>query len=127
MNSNYYIGDSNIHGKGVISAKNLKVNEVIGLGIGFEYYFIPYVTEYLGSFVNHSYNPTAYLDWVDSSIAESTSRVCRKDKPGKFLSACDKITGWYIKVLKPLKKDEEITLNYDNTPWYIQKPLPHYI
>jgi hypothetical protein len=99
---NYLIGDSSIHGKGVLASHNLKEDEIVGLGIAFEYYFFPYVTPELGAFINHSYNPSAYLFW-------------------------DEDQGWFVKTIKPLNKGEEITVNYENTPWYIEGPLPHYV
>lgn len=106
--NNYFIGASEIHGNGVMASRNLKENETVALGIGFRYNIIPYVTPEFGSFINHSYTPTGYLCYI----------YCDNDENRE---------GWYVKTYKPLKKGEEVTVNYEHTPWYIEGPLPHYI
>lgn len=119
MDKTYIIGDSQIHGKGILAKRNLKDDEVVGLGIAFKCYCIPYVTPEFGSFINHSYNPTGYLYWHDGSSQE--------DYDNNNTLSKDKDMGWYVRCLKPLKKGDEITVNYNHTPWYIEGPLPHYI
>jgi len=97
----YVVSKSPIHGRGIFANRDLKKNEDIGLGISFYAGIWPYVTEQPGSLVNHSYKPNTYLRWQDN--------------------------GWHIRTSKSIPKDTELTLNYSNTPWYIQGPLPHYI
>lgn len=108
MSDTYYIGDSDIHGKGVMAARNLRKDEIVGLGIAFRV-VIPYVTPEFGSYINHSYSPTAYLWWYDG-IENSEDEM-----------------GWYVRAIKPIRRDQEITVNYNDTPWYIEGALPHYV
>jgi len=114
VDKTYYIGDSKIHGKGVIASRNLKDDEIVGLGIAFRCYCIPYVTPEFGSFINHSYNPTAYLYWHDGQ--------CLDAYQGELFDM-----GWYVRTQKPLKRGQEITVNYNHTPWYIEGPKEHYV
>jgi hypothetical protein len=113
----YYIGDSQIHGKGVLATRNLRKNEVIDMGIGFAMYFIPYVTPYFGSFINHSYTPNAYL-WYYDGYTNNTRQ--------SYDPAVNEV-GWYVRTLRPIQENEEITVNYNHTPWYIEGALPHYV
>ena len=120
-NTKYYIADSQIHGKGVIAARNLRKNEIIDMGIGFTFYFLPYVTPYFGSYINHSYNPNAYLwyyDGFDLGLAQAPNRA-------QAHSGAE--AGWYVRALRPIYAHEEITVNYNHTPWYIEGALPHYV
>lgn len=96
----YYIGKSTIHGKGIFAATDLAAESDVGLGIIFQYGFIPHVTAEPGSMINHSYEPNTDLLYKDD--------------------------GWHIYTTKAVKKDTELTLDYNYTPWYIQGPLPHY-
>ena len=94
-NKNFVIGQSLIHGQGVIANRNIRKGDNIGNGIEFKY-FIPYVTENLGVWINHSFNPNSTLVWNNRA--------------------------WIIVVTRNIFKGEEITLNYENTPWYIEDP-----
>lgn len=101
--SKYKISKSNIHGMGVHANKNIRVNEVIGIAITFDYYIIPRITQDLGVWINHSYNPTSYLVY-------------------------DKNSSNYLLVSsKNMRRGDEITVNYNDTPWFIKKPEPWYI
>ena len=92
LNNLVKIQNSNIHGIGVFT--NNKINKNIKIGIGIEYYyFIPHITKNLGSLINHSYNPNCRLEFIDNK--------------------------YYIVTNKNLNKNIEITLNYNNTPWFI--------
>ena len=124
----YYIGDSNIHGKGVIAFQNLRKNAVVGLGIGFEYDLFPYVTPEFGAYLNHSYNPTAYLWYFDDEkICKNRRNKNKLQKKSKNYFRQRSDSGWYVKTLNSLKAGEEITVNYNDTPWYIEGPKPHYV
>ncbi len=100
----YIIGDSKIHGKGIIAVKDFEPGEKIDKGIVFHWYLdlipIPYVTNHFGKWINHSYNPSACLRWdgVD----------------------------WFVVAAKRINKKEEITVNYSHTPWYIEGPRSYY-
>ncbi len=96
----FYVSQSPIHGKGLFATYDLSKNQDLGIGIKFYGGIVPYVTEQPGSLINHSYQPNAHLKW-------------QKD-------------GWHIRSSRKVSKDTELTLNYSNTPWYIQGPLPHY-
>jgi SET domain-containing protein len=106
----FVIKDSKIHGKGVFAKKNLKKDEIIGIGIRFVLGFIPYITDDFGSLINHCERSNTKLVWYYA------------DDKGKETPEM----GWYIVASKPVKKGEELLLNYSNTPFYIQGPLSHY-
>ena len=86
----YEIKDSTIHGKGVFPSRHLQRGTKIGEVICY-WWFIPYITD-LGSMINHSYTPNGELSYENGSY-------------------------WLITTTN-LKK-QEITINYDTTPWYI--------
>jgi SET domain-containing protein len=109
----FVIKDSKIHGKGVFAKKNLKKNEIIGLGIRFVLGFIPYITDDFGSLINHCEQSNTKLIWFYAN-----------DEELKGMKNPE--TGWYIMASKPVKNGEELLLNYSNTPFYIQGPLSHY-
>lgn len=100
MNIKYHISPSKIHGKGVHALRNISKNEYIDVGIDF-YYGIPFVTEHFGSWINHSYRPNAHLKYKNNK--------------------------WYVTASKNIPKTQEISVDYRDTPWYIQGPLPHYV
>jgi len=95
----YYFSKSQIHGQGAFAKRQFAPDEPIEAGIYF-FLFFPIITKF-GSMINHSYNPTCNLKWIN----------------GK----------WYVVANKILKPHEEITLDYRNTPWYIEGPREHYI
>jgi len=97
----YFIGPSKIHGKGILAANIIAPGTIIDLGIGFTYGIFPFVTNHFGSYINHSYTPNAHLVYFDD--------------------------GWYVVSSYMIKKDEEITVDYNKAPWYIEGALPHYV
>ena len=64
--------------------------------------FIPYITSDLGQWLNHSYNPNSIVHY--------------NEKNNKY----------YIVAIKDINKDEEITINYNSTPWFIEKAKSDY-
>ena len=101
----FYIGPSQIEGKGVLATRTLQKGERIGEAIVYEPWFgwlpIPMITEHLGVWVNHSYQPNAELRWINYA--------------------------WQIVTIKQVKRDDEITVDYSHTPWYIEGALAHYV
>ncbi len=100
----FVIGKSDIHGDGVIAIKNLQADESIGEGIVFVWHSfipIPYVTQHLGKWINHSYNPNAVLRWINGA--------------------------WHIVAYAHIRRGAEVTLNYSDTPFYIEGPKDDYV
>ena len=97
----YHIGSSKIHGNGVIANQNINRGEIIDVGIDYWLNFFPYVTSHFGSWINHCYNANTKLVYVNNK--------------------------YYIVAQYPIKKGNEITVNYDQTPWYIAGSRPWYI
>tara|TARA_B100001287_G_scaffold276791_1_gene289501 strand:+ start:600 stop:911 length:312 start_codon:yes stop_codon:yes gene_type:complete len=97
----YKIKKSPIHGKGVFPKTKINKNEIIGVGIKYSFFGIPIITPGFGTLINHSYKPSCRL-------------VSKKDK------------GWLVVANKTLSNQHEITINYNNTPWFIENALPHY-
>jgi SET domain-containing protein len=97
---NYYLAPSKIHGTGTHATKTLHQGEKIGVGIEFDTYLgiMPYVTPNFGRWINHSWTPNAKLDYDYKNQK------------------------WNIIASKRISKDNEITINYQDTPWYILKP-----
>jgi len=100
---NYYIDNSKIHGKGVFINKDLVRGEKIGKVIDYNFYFIPYVTNFLGKWINHSNKPNCKI----------------------FYDNEKKIYNLYL--TKDLKKNTELLMDYNDTPWYILKPEEDFI
>ena len=104
MDPSFVIGKSHIHGNGVIAAKTLHANKSVGKGIVFVRHFlipVPIVTQHLGKWINHSYTPNTVLRWRNGA--------------------------WHIVTSKKIPSGTELTLNYSNTPWYIEGPYPEYV
>lgn len=99
---NYYLGKSQIHGTGVIAKRYIPKDSVIGLVIYYKYYLWPEITNDFGIWVNHTYNPNSMLYYH-----------ARSNK-------------YYLIALRDIQAGEEIAANYDHTPWFINKPEPHY-
>lgn len=98
------VGPSKIHGQGVHALKNISKGTVIGTGIYFAFVFIPVVTSDFGSLINHSFKPNTDLVFNDEGDWK-----------------------WVVVANRDISKEEEITLNYENTPWYIKGPEYNYI
>lgn len=102
----FRIGPSKIQGKGVLATRPLKKGESLGEVIVYEWWGwlpSPQITEDLGVWVNHSYEPNAELQWRGTPKA------------------------WHLVMTKPVKRGGEITIDYADTPWYIEGPLSHYV
>ena len=102
----FYIGESKIEGKGVLASRDLKQGQSVGVGIQWEFGWIipsPVITDHLGRWINHSYKPNTELRWDWKKWA------------------------WIIVTTKSVSRNEELTLDYSDTPPYIEGPLPHYV
>lgn len=101
----FKIGPSKIQGKGVLSTKMLRKGESVGEGIQFNWMGgllpMPQITDHLGKWINHSYRPTSELRWRNGA--------------------------WHVVIVHDLPSNEEITLDYSHTPWYIEGALSHYV
>jgi len=94
----YTLGKSKIQGSGIIATFPIKENEVIDIGIDYWLGLIPYVTQF-GSWLNHCDNANTQLVYF-----------------GKY----------YIVTKRPIKKGEELTVNYDTAPWYVERSRSWY-
>ena len=94
----FYSKKSKIHGLGIFLKKKINKNKLIGLGIYYNFLNIPFVTKKFGSLINHSKEPNCYLKY---------------DFKKKIYN---------VYSLKIIKKDEEITLNYNDLPWFCCGP-----
>ena len=99
----FKIDKSKIHGKGVIATQSIQKGQSLGEGISFIFLFFPFVTEHLGQWINHSYTPNAILEWNEKNFT------------------------WDVVTIHDIKANDEITLNYIATPWYIQGPENHFL
>jgi SET domain-containing protein len=100
--SPYVIAPSPIHGQGVFATRRIRKDEVIGLPLYVRFYIFPVITEELGRKINHSYKPNAILKKSPDALE------------------------WYLVAIMDIAKDEEITMNYQDTPWFIDRPMPWY-
>lgn len=104
----FYLAESRIHGKGIFSSHALQPGESIGEAICFDWFGLwPYITKDLGVWINHSYTANARLEWM----------------PGQHPLQSG---AWHIAALGPLPANTELTLDYRETPFYIEGPLAHY-
>ena len=108
----YDIKKSKIHGKGAFTTKDLKKNETVGVGIRLvpivgSVLMYPSITADLGQWLNHSYAPNCRLQF----------RKSKKNPTGHH----------YIIAKCNIPTDTELTLNYQNTPWYIAGPGYDYV
>lgn len=94
--NNFKLAPSNIHGTGVFALKNFKRRNIIGIGIFYILYYIPQITNDLGRWLNHSYNPNCVLYYHEKS------------------------NNYLIVAIREILKNDEITINYNHTPWYIR-------
>jgi hypothetical protein len=102
----YVIGNSSIHGKGVICVHTIKKNESIGIVITRENNIV-HITPYLGKYVNHKVDENTYLKKVESNGVET----------------------YYLHAKKNIYFGEEITSNYDgpSIPDFIEKSKREYV
>ena len=99
---NCFINNSPIHGKGVFVNNNIRNNTKLGPGIIFALGIFPKITEGFGTMINHSYSPNTKLKYDY------------------------KTNSYIITTIKNVKKNKEITLNYNNTPWFIKDAEDYY-
>lgn len=102
IQKSYTIGVSNIHGKGIIAGKNIKKGYVIGTPLLIKYYIIIDITQDLGIWLNHSWCPNAKLVKRENELI------------------------WDLVSIQDIKKGDEITMDYRETPWFIAKPYMWY-
>jgi hypothetical protein len=95
----FYIKVSKIHGKGCFATRNIQKGEKIGILINqyMNQYYVPPDTY----FVNHCISSNLY--------------IVQKNEIYELFS------------LKEINKDEELTLNYFNTPKFVKKPEINWI
>ena len=98
----YYIDDSNIDGKGVFINKNIEEGVKIGKVIDYRLYFYPCVTNFLGKWINHSNKPNSKIYYDNEKNV------------------------YNLYSIKKVNKDEEILMDYNDTPWYIEKAHSDY-
>ena len=102
VNPKYRIDKSKVHGRGVIANQSFEPDEVIDVGIKYLWRFIPVVTANFGSLINHSYQPSAKV-------------VYNRER------------NEYDVVAKiPIRVNDEITVNYNQGPWFITPAMPWY-
>ena len=104
MSQLFVIGKSRIHGNGVIAVQKIYAGQSIGEGIVFVWHLLvplPIVTEHLGKWINHSSTPNTGLRWRNGA--------------------------WHLVANRDVMRGEEMTLNYADTPWYIEGPQPDYV
>jgi hypothetical protein len=92
----YEIGPSLIHGNGLFATRNILTNQEIDAAICINKWFIPEITSFCGRWINHSNNPNCFLK-----------------RRGNCLFLCAKQT---------IATGEELTADYNITPWFVQKP-----
>ena len=98
----YRIGQSQIHGRGVIATRPMQAHQPIDMAIEYQLGFLPFVTYHFGSYINHSSTPNTYLRYVEQPA------------------------GYAVVTSKPIHQGEELTINYDQCPWYVMGSLPWY-
>jgi len=101
MSELFTIKKSPIQGKGVFAKQTIKRNQKIGVAIIYRMFMIPEITSHFGKWLNHSSRPN--------------TRLVRRGKE------------YQIVANRMIKKNEEITVNYDRTPWFIDGAQPEYV
>jgi hypothetical protein len=96
--SNYYIGPSQIEGDGVMTARDFKKDEFVETVVDA---LFGSVTKGFGRMINHSNNPTIYLKYANSTYDAF--------------------------VIDDIPQNTELTLDYNENPWHLQGPEPHYV
>lgn len=97
----YKVTKSSIHGLGVVALADISPGERIGVGIKkIPIVQLPIITRDFGAWINHSSQANTKLQYEES-------------------------TGYYLVVaLVDIPTGGELTLNYNDTPWYIKGPDP---
>ncbi|QKF94639.1 SET domain-containing protein [Fadolivirus algeromassiliense] len=99
--NNFKLAPSPIHGTGTFANKLIPRKHIIGVCI-YHILLMPFITDDFGKWINHSYNPNSIVHY--------------NEKNNKY----------YIVAIKDINPDEEITINYNHTPWFIKKAQSHY-
>ena len=99
--SNFKTAPSKIHGNGVFTNKPIQKKHLIGIGI-YYWFAIPTITEDFGKWINHSYTPNSIVHYHEKN------------------------NRYYIVAIRDIDLDEEITIDYNDTPWFIMGPESHY-
>lgn len=92
----WYLSPSPIHGEGIFAGSDIVRGEIIDVAICKQSVKITF----FGSKINHSWHPCAELS---------------------FNSERDE---YDVVAIKDIQKNQEITLDYNNTPFFIKKPNP---
>lgn len=94
---NWYVAKSAIHGNGVFAARSFLAGEKIDTGIEFFLFLLPIITAF-GRKINHQWTPSAQLRY---NSQDHTYDVHAKND---------------------IEHGEEITLDYRDTPFFIDGP-----
>ena len=95
----FKVGPSKIHGRGLMAARDIDAGETIGVAVGFKASH-PYLTD-MARYVNHSGHPNSKLQPV---------------------------AGYYnLVAIAPIKTDEEILADYNDTPPFLARAQPDYV
>ncbi len=104
----YYVADSSIHGKGVFITSAARKGDDLGTAVEYGKLIIqPYVTDYFGKWVNHSYTPTCVLRFTNRKNANSAGE-------------------YHVYASRRLPAHTEITCDYNDTPSFIERPKDWY-
>jgi len=94
---------SKIHGYGIFAGKEFKKKELLGNVIEFDYFIFPKIIGDLGNYINHC------------SILYNADLIYNKE-----------LNAYQLVARNNIKKNEEILMDYSQTPYYIQKPKKNY-
>jgi len=97
------VSKSQIHGEGMFSSRKIPANTKIDTGIEYYFGFFPVITRGFGSMINHSY--------------EANSKLIYNKKENV----------WDVFSNMDIPESTEITLNYRDTPWFIEGPKNWYV
>lgn len=100
LNKLFEVKDSNIHGVGIFAKKKINKNTKIDIGIKYYCYLFPCITKDFGSLINHSFKPNCTLEMYENNYFVTSNKV--------------------------INNNEEITLNYNRTPWFIANAKDNY-
>lgn len=96
----FVIGNSKIHGKGVIAKIAIKKGETIGIAVCL-IKGRPVITDYLGKYVNHSYNPNSCL--------------------------IQRLMNYNLVAISDINRGAEITADYNLTRAFLAKPKNNFV
>lgn len=96
--SSYEVKESHTHGKGVFAKQDIKQNDIIGTPLQVKHGVMINITDDLGKWINHSWSANSKLVKVKDQLA------------------------WNLVATAKIKKNDEIKMDYRETPWFIAKP-----